>query len=30
MLILPRERVVDIDTEEDFLIAERLFKLSIL
>ena len=29
MLILPRERVVDIDTLEDFAIAEKLFKLSL-
>ena len=29
MLILPRERVLDIDTEEDFYLAERLFKVGL-
>jgi len=28
MLVLPRHRVVDIDTMEDFKLAERLFKIS--
>ena len=29
MLILPRHRAVDIDTMEDFVIAERLFRLGL-